>query len=243
MSAGYGLVFAVLAALSALVAALASGWPLVPFRIAGAAATISFLLVSIAYFGAGPRLLLKRRTGQRPAWAWLLHWPFFALTDFSYRLSMHLSREAAYAAVGSNLYLGRRLTTREAKSVSWVAVLDLAAEMPETGPLRELRSYRSFPVLDATAMTLAQLRDAVAWANRQCGPVYVHCALGHSRSALVVAAYLLDRGLASCPKEAVRQLRALRPGVRLNRAQWKVLNAFAEDVMRTSGTAGGAPGE
>ena len=232
MSVAYGLVFLVLAALAALSAVLAPEWFL---RVPGAAAALSFLLVAVAYFGAGPRLLLKRATGRRHPAAWFVHWPYFALTAFSYRLSLILAREAEFVCVAPNVLLGRRLTSSEAKCAEiegWVAVLDLAAEMPEARPLRELSNYRSLPVLDATAPNLEQLRDAVEWVklHASTGLVYVHCALGHGRSALVVAAYLLATGLAADAKSAVKHLRELRPGVRLHRTQRRLLAAFAEEV-------------
>jgi hypothetical protein len=233
MSVGYGLVFTVLVAFAAFVAVLASEWSLLPFRIAGAATALSFLLVAVAYFGAGPRLLFKKANGRRHPVAWLVHWPYFALTAFSYRFSLLISREAAFVQVAPNVFLGRRLTAREAKhSEQWLAVLDLVAEMPESQPLREVANYRSLPILDATAMTLDQLRDAVEWVKQHAatGAVYVHCALGHGRSATVVAAYLLACGLASNAKSAVKHVRELRPGVRLKPPQRKVLDAFAEGM-------------
>src|SRR6266540_669247 len=101
MSVGYGLVFVVLAALAAFAAVLAPEWLL---RVPSAAAALSFLLVAIAYFGAGPRLLFKRANGSRFAWAWLIHWPYFALTALSYRLSLLLSREAAFVQVAPNVF-------------------------------------------------------------------------------------------------------------------------------------------
>ena len=236
MSAGYGFAFVVLAALAALAAVLAPEWFL---RVAGAAVALSFLLVAVAYFGAGPRLLFKRANGRRHPLAWLVHWPYFAFTAFAYRLSILTSREAEFACVAPNVLLGRRLTTREGKCAEiegWLAVLDLAAEMPESRPLRERPGYRSLPVLDATAMSLAQLRDAVEWVKRHAatGPVYVHCALGHGRSALVAAAYLLAAGLAPDAKAAVKHLRELRPGVRLNRPHRRLLDRFAAETGVTS---------
>jgi hypothetical protein len=220
-----GFAFAVLAAFAALVAVVAPDWPL---RVPAAATTVSFLLVAGAYLGAGPRLLLKRADGRRVAWAWLVHCPYFALTAFSYRVALALTREAAYVRVVPNVFLGRRLTAREARHAGrWEAVLDLAAELPEAGPLRAA-NYHSIPVLDAAAMPHEQLRYAVEWVKRYAavGPVYVHCALGHGRSALVVAAYLIAVGSAPEPKAALKHLRALRPGVRLNRSQRKALEAF-----------------
>jgi protein-tyrosine phosphatase len=227
-SAAYGLVFAVLAANAAFAAALASEWVL--RGLAGAAA-LSLLLVAVAYFGGGPRLLFKRPDGRRSGWAWAVHWPYFALTAVSYRLTLCLAREAAFTRITPNVFLGRRLTAGEARRATegWRAVLDLVAEMPEVPALRAAAHYRSLPVLDATALTPGQLRAAVGWvhAHAASGPVYVHCALGHGRSALVVAAYLLATGQATDAKGAVARLRELRPGVRLSRTQRAVLDTFA----------------
>jgi hypothetical protein len=236
MSVAYGCVFTVLAALAALVAVLAPEWVL---RAVGAATAFSFLLVALAYFGTGPRLLFKRANGRRFVWAWVVHWPYFVLTAFSYRLSILISREAAYVSVAPNVFLGRRLTAREARRAAaegWVAVLDLAAELSEPGALRTMANYRSLPVLDATAMSRAQLCEAVEWLKRHTatGPVYVHCAMGHSRSALVAAAYLLAVGLAPDAPSALKQLRALRSGVRLRRPQREALNRFAGEAGTTS---------
>jgi protein-tyrosine phosphatase len=236
MSVTYGCIFTVLAALAALVAVLAPEWVL---RATGAAAAFSLLIVAVAYFGAGPRLLFKRANGRRFVWAWLVHWPYFVLTAFSYRLSRLIARETAYVRVAPNVFLGRRLTAREAlraEAESWVAVLDLAAELPEPRVLRAVANYRSLPVLDATAMSPAQLCEAVEWLKRHAatGPVYVHCAMGHSRSALVVAAYLIAVGLAPDAPSALKQLRSLRSGVRLRRPQRRALNRFAEGAGSTS---------
>jgi hypothetical protein len=49
----------------------------------------------------------------------------------------------------------------------------------------------------------------------------------HGRSALVVAASLLAVGRVSDPKSALKQLRELRPGVRLRRSQRNALEAWA----------------
>jgi protein-tyrosine phosphatase len=51
------------------------------------------------------------------------------------------------------------------------------------------------------------------------GRVYVHCAVGRGRSALVVAAVLLQRGVVKTPDEAREFLQAKRSVVRLNAEQ------------------------
>ena len=120
---------------------------------------------------------------------------------------------------------GRRLSAREARAAGWVSVLDLACEFAATRPLRKLAGYRSLPVLDGTAPTGEQLRSAVAWLTEavKAGPVYVHCALGHGRSACAVIAYLLSVGSVGTVAEGVAVVRSLRPAVRLQRAQrWRL---------------------
>ena len=237
MSVFYGLVFTILAAFAVLAAMSAPFWAL---RGAGIACAFSFSLVAVAYFGAGPRLLFKRADGRRVGWAWAVYWPYYALTTFAYWGAVRGDRKSAYVCVAPNVFLGRRLTKREAeraKVEGWFAALDLAAELTEPRSLRELSNYRSLPVLDGAAMSLGQLRDAVAWVTRHAaiGPVYVHCALGRSRSATVVAAHLLATGLAPDVKTALKRLRELRPGVRPNRAQRRLLDQFAEEMGVTSG--------
>lgn len=231
MSAAYGVAFAVLSALAALVAVLA-GADVWPVAAASAWAALALAVVAVAYFGAGPRVLLKRATGTRHPLASVTLAPYFALVWFAYHVSRAFLREAAFVGVAPNLILGRRLTAREARSActGWVAVLDLAAELTEAPALRAVAHYRSLPVLDGTAMPLAQLVDAVEWVVRHAaeGPVYVHCAFGHSRSALVVAAVLLATGAAPDARTSVAHLRELRPGVRLNHAQRARLKEFAE---------------
>jgi protein-tyrosine phosphatase len=105
--------------------------------------------------------------------------------------------------------------------MEWSGLLDLAAEFTEIRPLRKLAGYRSMPVLDATAPTEQELRSAVEWvaATAAEGPVYIHCALGHGRSACVVIAYLLSRGVVGTVVDGVMLLRSMRAGVRLHSSQ------------------------
>jgi protein-tyrosine phosphatase len=189
---------------------------------------VSFLLLSVAYAGVGPRLLLKRPCGRRSIMAWIWLGPYFLLNALTFGLYRMMSREPAYVQVSPNVYFGRRLSASESAAVQWESVLDLAGEFVETRRLREVPGYKSLPVLDATAPNTEQLRSAVAWVaeGAATGPVYVHCALGHGRSACVVIAYLLSVGVVSTVAEGVRLLGSLRPGVRLQPAQWEQLRVF-----------------
>lgn len=141
-----------------------------------------------------------------------------------YRL---LSREPATVEVVTNVVFGRRLSAREASKTRWAGVLDLAAEFPSTRwPART--KYTSLPLLDATAPREGELIEAITiiFVHAITGPVYVHCALGHGRSACVVAAYLLNTKVVATAREAERHLRNLRPGVRLNAMQLRAVGLF-----------------
>jgi protein phosphatase len=86
-----------------------------------------------------------------------------------------------------------------------------------------------------TAPTPQQLRAAIDFINahRDRGAVYVHCKIGFSRSGAVLGAWLMDRGLAATPAEAVRMLRAVRPGLIVRPEAFAALRAFhsrADDV-------------
>jgi hypothetical protein len=227
MSLKYSFLFLVLA-VACVVLTLALwdfvGW----FGIAFLYAAVSFLLLAVAYMGAGPGLLLKRESGRHSILAWLLFGPYFLLNTLTFGLYRLMSREPAYVQVAPNVFFGRRLSRSECGANRWVGVLDLAGEFAESHQLRELAGYKSLPVLDATAPTEEQLRSAVAWvtAGAASGPVYVHCALGHGRSACVVIAYLLSVGVVDTVAEGVRLLRSLRSGVRLHPAQRQRLRMF-----------------
>ncbi|HLD69093.1 MAG TPA: hypothetical protein VJA19_24035, partial [Pseudomonas sp.] len=67
--------------------------------------------------------------------------------------------------------------------------------------------------------------------GRARGPLLVCCALGYSRSATAVAAWLLHSGRAADVDMALARLRAASPQVRLGAAQRQALAAL-ESVSR-----------
>ena len=228
MSSRYGLIFLLLALAAVVVARPPAS---LPVRGVGWAAALAFGLVALAYFWGGPKVLLKRPDGRRPRWAWLIFCPYLVLNELAWGLACRAGREAPFDTVAPNLFLGRRLSACEARRLGpgWVAVLDLAAEFAEVASLRAVAAYASFPVLDATAPSLADLAAAVSWlrVQTQRGPTFVHCALGHGRSATVVAAYLLATDPAATPDSALEAIRAVRPGVALNAPQRARLAEYA----------------
>ena len=132
-------------------------------------------------------------------------------------LRYYQRQAAAWNEVVPGLWMGRRLSEREARQAvrrGVTAVLDLSAEFSEPPAFRGV-SYLNLPVPDLTAPSPAQLAAAVAFIRRERarGTVYVHCKIGYSRSAAVVGAYLRAAGIAPDPVDAIALMRRARPSL------------------------------
>jgi membrane-associated phospholipid phosphatase/predicted protein tyrosine phosphatase len=184
-----------------------------------------------AYFGFGPGIFRKDE-GRLPWSARFVLAPVLLgqyLSLVYYRLQCRAWDEVAPA-----VRIGRTLSEAEAAEAvrqGVTAVLDLTAESSEALPFRDTR-YLNLQILDLTAPTQDQLCEAAAFIAEQAadGTVYVHCKIGYSRSAAVVAAYLYASGQARLMDEAVDLLRAARPSIVIRPEVMKALRSFATSV-------------
>jgi protein-tyrosine phosphatase len=183
---------------------------------------ISFLAVAAAYAGLGPVVFGKRPNGSLAPWAVLLLLPYLALTWLTWHLQRRLTREEPCNEIVPSLWLGRRPFAHELPA-SVVLVVDLTAEFAAPRWLRRRCRYVCLPVLDAFVPDEADVAALVGYVAARTDAVYIHCAQGHGRSALVAAAVLLARGLARDAAEAETLLRKARPGVRLKPSQRRLL--------------------
>ncbi|MFK3774083.1 phosphatase PAP2/dual specificity phosphatase family protein [Pseudomonas sp. NPDC089406] len=119
----------------------------------------------------------------------------------------------------------------------FVAVVDLSAELACTAAIAgQARShddhpamvYQCLPSLDLVAPDHHTLQQAAQTIEhlRQQGPVLVCCALGYSRSASAVAAWLLASGRCQSSAEAEVLIRKARPSVVLHPAHHQVLQGL-----------------
>ena len=185
---------------------------------------ISFCLVAAAYALQKPQLFGKRKDGTLAWGPCVLLLPYLLLTWLIWYCQTRFSQESVCDEVGPGLWLGRRATVKELPP-GITLIVDLTSEFSEPRGLRTGRAYLCLPTLDNAVPDAKALREAVHQAASCDGAVYVHCALGHGRSALVAAAVLRARGLVRTPVEGLARVKQARPGVRLNRAQ----QAFLEE--------------
>ncbi len=198
--------------------------------------SLSLTLVSIAYLFDIPSIFRKSQDGKI---VWWIRWAFipFLLGAKAYNAwERRHDSVPPIQQVSENLYLSRRLFDSdleflEAHDIS--CIVDVTAEFAglESAMTDKQFNYLSIPVLDHKAPTLQRLRHAMNWIDSQiaCGrSVVVHCALGRGRSVFVVAAYLLSRKPSLSVKSVMQKINRVRSTARLNRLQFKTLQAISE---------------
>ncbi|MEB0106462.1 phosphatase PAP2/dual specificity phosphatase family protein [Pseudomonas sp. MH9.3] len=182
---------------------------------------VSLALVTLNYCVLGAEGFQKRADGRlTPAARWL-YAPYLAGAWINSRLWTRRHPQADL--IVDNVWLGRIPTAAEQGSFS--AVVDLCAELP-INP--QGRAYQCIPVLDLIAPTPAECRHAAEAIERLrvSGPLLVCCALGYSRSATAVAAWLLHSGRAATVDQALAIIRTARPEVVLHPAHREALEGL-----------------
>jgi protein-tyrosine phosphatase len=213
----YAAVFVLLSGYFVVVAFLVGAWGWLLLWPA-----VSFLVLAAAYAVLGPCVFGKRPDGRLAWWSLLVLLPVLLLLWGLWRLVRLFSREPVCTEVAPGLWLGRRAFVRELPP-GVLLVVDLTAEFPAPSGIRSGRDYLALPTLDGIAPDEDSFRAALARVAACPGPVYIHCAQGHGRSALLAAAVLLRRGLAGDVRQAEAMLRQARPGVRLKPGQRRLL--------------------
>lgn len=188
-------------------------------------AALALVSLNYAVFGAAG---FQKDTHGQPSFAarWLL---------MPHRLGAWINsrlwtrREPPAVRVASGVLLGRMPTTREAKQLGITHVVDLSAELSSPQSV----DVRAVPMLDLIVPDTAQLRIAAEAIEAQrvaagdSGTVLVCCALGYSRSAAAVAAWLLHTGRSERVDEAIERLRRERPNLVLHDAHRLALASLA----------------
>ncbi|WIG99334.1 tyrosine-protein phosphatase [Myxococcus sp. SDU36] len=196
---------------------------------------VSFVLVALAYAGAGPKFLGKLPNGRMQPGAVLALLPYLLLTWGTWHLVRLVSRERPYDMVVPGVVAGRRLLPGELPAGTAV-VLDLTAEFIEPEGICGACRYVSLPILDASTLAAGKAAPVLRELATLPGPFYVHCAQGHGRTGMIAAALLVARGDAPDGREALAMIQRVRPAVRLSTAQQHALVELADALRRDSPT-------
>ncbi|MGK9416391.1 phosphatase PAP2/dual specificity phosphatase family protein [Pseudomonas cedrina] len=183
--------------------------------------SVSLALIMANYLVLGATGFQKRADGRlTPAARWL-YAPYLAAAWVNSRLWTR--KHPQPDLIVDNVWLGRIPAASEQEPFK--AIVDLCSELP-INP--QGRAYQSIPVLDLIAPTPAEcLQAAQAIERMRCnGPLLVCCALGYSRSATAVAAWLLHTARAATIEEALAIIRTARADVVLHPAHREALEGL-----------------
>ena len=180
-------------------------------------------LVGLIYAVPGANGFQKEQ-GRHSMAAFALLAPYLAGAWINSRLWTH--RQPQPDLIADGVWLGRMPTSRDMWHGGYRSLVDLTAEMP--APSGDWQ-YFCLPWLDLVAPEPEHLAEAARRIEqaRRHGPVLVCCALGYSRSASAVAAWLLLTGRASSVTEAETLLRARRAGIVFGPAHRRALAELA----------------
>jgi membrane-associated phospholipid phosphatase len=205
---------------------------------------VGCLVLTAGYFGLGPSVY-RKTNGRLPLSTRVLLAPVLVA---QYLSILHYARRSnAWDRVTERVWIGRALGPRAARRAATegvTAVLDLTSECAAPGCFQRL-TYLNIPILDLTAPLDHHFEQAVAFIKEHCGRengiVYVHCKAGYSRSAAVVAAYLLRSGFAASAEDAVSRLRAARPQIIIRPEALEAIRTFHSRPAAGSRATDGSP--
>ena len=170
---------------------------------------LALAILSIAYL-RGNGYVFRKSHGKIPISSRVILGPY--LCGMFVRRLIYKSRVRAWTEIAPGVYCGRLPTGSDVKALREMgitAVLDMTAEHSEALAFRHIHhsqastgldlnsgsnapvEYFNIPVLDLTEPSREQLNIAAAFIADRCsqGKVYVHCALGISRSFSAIRAY------------------------------------------------------
>ncbi len=229
----YGITFTLFAALIAYVGIVNGGsgyfllWP-----------ALSFLLVAIAYFGAGPIVFGKQPDGTLEPIRQILLAPFLLYLWLVWHIVRLVSRESPYDQLTESVFIGRRLLSSE-RPIQFDHIVDLTCEFNEPSALRST-GYISLPTLDTHHPSLDELRRRVEMIANLDGTVYIHCAQGHGRTATLAIAYLIHIGHSVTIDDAIEYVLDRRPLAHLGRSQRKIIQALRMSGNKPMHPSGGS---
>lgn len=183
---------------------------------------VSLAVIAGGYFGLGVKVFGKTPRGLFAPLHFAVLLPYLATAWLVWNLVRPLRRELAYHSLSEKILLGRRLLSHELPN-DVQNVVDLTCEFIEPRALRRT-NYLSFPVLDASVPSEADLRRWIDLVANLEGKTYIHCAEGRGRTGMFTVALLLQSGEADTVEAAIATVTSHRPQIRLTGKQREFLH-------------------
>ncbi|MEZ6875920.1 phosphatase PAP2/dual specificity phosphatase family protein [Enterobacter sp. KBR-315C3_2022] len=186
----------------------------------------ALLMVAAGYAGLGVSVFQKNIHGDLSLSARWLLFPYLAGAWLSKKW---FSRRRSLSNV---VYGGVALGRFPDRTIAQAAVFDLTAEFHKGS--RKAERWEAYPLMDLVVPGVPDIRQAVmklSQLQQRHESVLVCCALGLSRSATVVAAWLLKEGHAGSVTQAVALIKSRRPQVVLTFAHLQVLETFSKELQ------------
>ena len=163
--------------------------------------------VAIIYF-LGNALLFRNHNGRMEEAVLVLLAPYLLCAWLNSRCWTVKHPEPS--EIVSGLWLSRLPSRSVIKQLQAVTLVDCCAELPV---MACGQAVYGVPILDLLVPEVEQIEQGVAVisAARQVGNTLVFCALGYSRSAVIVIASLIEQGHTATIEEAINLVRKARP--------------------------------
>ena len=180
---------------------------------------VSLLTLAAAYLKLGAKVFGKSDSGQMSVISVVFFLPYLLIHWLIWHFQRIFAGEDCYNEIIPGLWVGRRAYADELPD-NINLIVDLTAEFNEPlDVIRKGKNYICLPTLDASVPSVSELRELVTKLVNWEGNIYIHCAIGHGRSAMVAGAVLVARGLAENAEVAQAMLKKARPWVKLNSVQ------------------------
>ena len=219
----YGLIFLSLAIVSGLGAAQLSGSALALL----AWMALGFVMVSVSYFTETPKLLGKRQNGTLAPLTVALCMPVMLLNHALWWLMRRTRAEDPHNEVAPDIHVGG-LPRPEDLPEDTQTIVDLTFEFTAHPEIRRHLGYRSFPMLDDGFPDPAEVEQIVSSLVDRPGPMLIHCAAGHGRSATLAAAVAIARGHFESVDQAELEMKRARPRIHIQARQRARLNQWID---------------
>jgi len=184
----------------------------------------SFFLISLGYISFGPNILQKYDNCNTLS-ACIVFLPYIVCAYLLY--FYHRQKLKPFDQILPNLSIGYLPTQLPNDSI---VVFDLTAEFCT----KEFKNQKySFPLLDLVPPSEDQISHIVNTLEKEIKerPVFIHCALGLSRSSIIVAAYLLKAGIAKDIDESIQIIQAKR-NIKLGKYHINSLLEFQKRIQK-----------